>query len=169
MYVSTTLKWHSQFIAISTCRYADEMVVSFNRTPLSFETAFTWLLYFQSVANNPLWLSAERWQAFLKSLYLLYEKYRWYYSRKSKASLHAKVFEDDTFRLLCRRGVAEKPLVLYPRVSRSIPGSSSQSVETLKPWPRLNMTLAVGGTLNTKLTHSLWMVGFQHLLRPRWS
>ena len=26
--------------------------------------------YFQSVANNPLPLSAERWQAFLESLYL---------------------------------------------------------------------------------------------------
>ena len=31
---------------------------------LSFETAFKWLLYFQSVYNNPLSLSAERWQAF---------------------------------------------------------------------------------------------------------
>ena len=88
---------------------------------------------------------------------------------KVKLAYMQKFFEYDTFRFLCCRGVVEKPLALYPGVSRSIPGSSSQSVETLKPWPRLNVTLAVGGTLNTKLTHSLWMVGFKHLLRPRWS
>ena len=38
-----------------------------------------------------------------------------------------------------RHGVVDKPI--------SIPGSSSLSEET-KPWPRLYMTLTVGGTLN---------------------
>ena len=32
----------------------DEVGVSFYRSPLSFETALKLLLYFQSVANNPL-------------------------------------------------------------------------------------------------------------------
>ena len=38
------------------------------KQPLKFR--FQWLLYFQTAENNPPLLNAERWQAFLKSLYL---------------------------------------------------------------------------------------------------
>ena len=52
------------------------MGVSFISSPLSFETTTDILLskalHFQTVDNNPLYLSAEAWQAFLKSLYLYF-------------------------------------------------------------------------------------------------
>ena len=39
-----------------------------------------------------------------------------------------------------------------PGVAGSIPGFISLLDETFKPWPRLHMTLAVGGRLNTNTT-----------------
>ena len=44
--------------------------VSFNNPPLLLKCCFQMALYFQSVDNNPLKISDEKWQAFLKSLYL---------------------------------------------------------------------------------------------------
>ena len=42
----------------------------------------------------------------------------------------------------------DKSLSLYQRAPGSIPGAQSLSDET-KPWPRLHITLAVGGTFNS--------------------
>ena len=53
------------------------------------------LLYFQSVDDNPLYSSAERWQAFLKSLYLMVTMI---YPNK----LHFVL--DHTFNILCGFG-----------------------------------------------------------------
>ena len=38
--------------AFSASEDGDEVGVLFNRSSLSFETAFKWLLYFQSLVNN---------------------------------------------------------------------------------------------------------------------
>ena len=44
--------------------------------------------------------------------------------------------------------LVHKPLALNLGVLNLIPGSSNLSNETLKPWPCLHMSLAVGRTLN---------------------
>ena len=58
-------KWNF-VIAISVSGDGDKVDVSFYRSPLSFEIATEITVS----RHNPLLLSAERWQAFSKSLYL---------------------------------------------------------------------------------------------------
>ena len=45
--------------------------MSFNKSSLSFEIDSTWLPYVQSVDDNTLKFSAERWQAFFENLILV--------------------------------------------------------------------------------------------------
>ena len=63
---------------------------------------------------------------------------------------------------LCRShcGVVDKPLALQTK-GRRLDSQLHQSVgRDFKPWPRLNMTLAVGGTLNTNATTTITCIFF---------
>ena len=69
----TTLKRHTQVIAISACGDGDEMGMSLNRSPFLQKLHFQMnTLCFQSVDDNPLYISAERKQAFFEKLILVY-------------------------------------------------------------------------------------------------
>ena len=62
---------HPQLIATSASGDGDEVGVSFNRSPLSFETTTDISLLNQVISPNPTLVSAERWHFFFEKLILV--------------------------------------------------------------------------------------------------